>query len=257
MPSPFPGMNPYLEQPEVWNDFHQRFLPIAAELLAAQVDPNYIVKLDERLYVHELPPEERWFVGRSDVAVKQPTATNGGRPATAILEAPAQVRLPATDFERIPFIEIRDREGREVVTTIELLSPSNKYAGPDREQYLAKRTQLLNTRAHFLELDLLRGGPRMPAEGLPECDYYAMVSRMEERPNAGIWPIRLREPLPILPVPLRAPDADARLDLMTTLHRVYDAAHYGSYIYTGQPQPRLRAEDEEWARQLLPVGQGR
>ena len=133
---------------------------------------------------------------------------------------------------------------------IELLSPSNKYSGTDREQYLGKRGEILASRTHLVEIDLLRGGPRMPFGSLPECAYYVMVSRVEERPEADLWPIRLRDPLPILPIPLRDPDPDVRVDLQAVLHRVYDAARYGNYIYEGSPHPALSAADAAWARQV-------
>ena len=88
---------------------------------------------------------------------------------------------------------------------IELLSPSNKRAGDDREQYLAKRRELLRTPAHLVEIDLLRGWTPMPQEGRPECDYSVMVSRAEKRRAADFWPIRLRDRLPVIPFPLRPP----------------------------------------------------
>ena len=122
--------------------------------------------------------------------------------------------MPLTvDVEHLSFVEIRDRQGRDLVTVIELLSPTNKRPGPDREQYLAKRRQLLASGVHLVEIDLLRGHPRLPLDDLPPCDYYVMVSRAEERPQAGLWPLGLRDPLPPIPVPLRAADPDASLDL--------------------------------------------
>ena len=73
MPSPFPGMNPYLEQDTVWLDFHERFCAVVAELLTSQVRPYYIVKIDEQVYIHELPAESRNLLGRGDVAVIRPS----------------------------------------------------------------------------------------------------------------------------------------------------------------------------------------
>src|SRR5262249_38575067 len=146
----------------------------------------------------------------------------------------------------------RDRNSRELITVLELLSPSNKKSGPDREQYLAKRRQLISSPVHLVEIDLLRGGPRLPVEDLPDCDYYALVSRVEERPRVGIWPVRLRDRLPVIPIPLRSPDPDARIDLQEVLHHLYDAAGYEDYIYTGAPQPPLHPQDAAWARELLP-----
>jgi len=103
MPSPFPGMNPYLEQDDVWHDFHERFIPLAATLLGGQLRPRYIVKIDEHIYVHEMAAESRRWVGRADVSLGQvsPEATQepASGSATGLVEAPAQVRLPAIDRE--------------------------------------------------------------------------------------------------------------------------------------------------------------
>src|SRR5437764_214702 len=239
MPSPFPGMNPYLEQRSVWHDFHESFMPLAREILSAQVLPRYFIKIDEHLYIHELAAEHRQLLGRADLLVAG-LAPPGGPPGAAgsILTAPAEVTAaPIVDVERVSYLEIRDRDTREVVTVVELLSPSHKDAGPDREQYVAKRLQLMHNRVNLVEIDLLRGGQRMPWRGMPTCDYCVVVSRPEQWPRAGIWPIRLRDRLPEIPVPLRAGDADAHLDLQQLLHRIYDAAGYAYYIYTGQPEP--------------------
>lgn len=253
MPSPFPGMNPYLEQEEVWQDFHQSFIPLARSILAEQVRPAYVVKVEEHLFIHEHSAEQRHFLGRADVALAAKPAGTRDAAAAAALEAPSYARLSvAVDIERHSYLEIRDRRDRELITVIELLSPSNKRPGPDREQYLGKRLQFLHSNVHLVEIDLLRGRPRLPVDDLPECDYYALVSRWEDRPRTGVWPIRLRDGLPPLPIPLRAPDPNARLDLQAVLHRVYDEAGYEDYIYTGAPQPPLSAEDEAWARQLVP-----
>jgi hypothetical protein len=247
-------MNPYLEQEEVWHDFHERFCPHVAALLTVQVRPHYIVKIDEHIYIHELPAESRRLVGRSDVGVARSSGVPGPSAAGTMLEeAPAQVSLPAVDIERVCYVEIRDRKDRQLITVIELLSPSNKQRGPDRDQYLAKRAQLLASPVHFVELDLLRGGPRLPLEGLPACDYYAMVSRAEKRPRADLWPLGLRDCLPAIPVPLNEPHPSAWLDLRTALDHVYDAAGYEDYVYLGEPQPGLSAEDAEWAKQFVPA----
>jgi hypothetical protein len=257
MPSPFPGMNPYLEQEDVWHDFHERFIPLVATLLGGQLRPRYIVKIDEHVFVHELLAESRRLVGRADVSVVHASSEVPhelvAATATGLLEAPARVRLPAIDRERLSFVEIRDRRDRELIAVLELLSPSNKYLGPDREQYLAKRLEILNGSAHLVEIDLLRGGPPLPAGGRPECSYSVLVSRFERRPDAAFWPIALRERLPVIPVPVRAPDSDARLDLQAVIDRVYDDAGYGDYIYEGTPRPRLEGDDADWARQLLPL----
>src|SRR5438046_2088582 len=117
MPSPFPGMNPYLEQPDVWEDFHDRFIVFVAGALEAQVGSNYVVKIENRLYVHELGETERRFFGRGDVGVSE--------------RAPARTTAGGTgDIQREAYIAIRDRRDRRVVTVLELLSPTNKTKGP-------------------------------------------------------------------------------------------------------------------------------
>ena len=172
--------------------------------------------------------------------------------ASPVLDAPAEVSLTAVDSEAHLFLEIRDRDNHELVTVVELLSPSNKYAGRNREQYLAKARHLQQRWVHFVEIDLLRGGPRMPWLDMPECDYCVVVSRFERRPKAGFWPIQLRDRLPEIPIPLRRGDADVRVDLQQVLHRIYDAAGYAYRIYSGLPEPELSASDAAWAAQFVP-----
>ncbi len=254
MPSPFPGMNPYLEQEDAWHDFHERAIPLLADRIGAQLGSQYIVKIDERIYIHDVPQDDsRRFLGRTDVGVAR--RGNGGESggSVALLEAPVEALVPQVDIERVAYVEIRDRRNRQLVTLIELLSPSNKKPGPDRDQYLAKRQEILASGAHFVEIDLLRMGERMPVEPVPAGDYCVMVSRYEDRPRVGLWPVRLRERLPLIPIPLRAPDPNARLDLQQVLHDIYDAARYERYIYDGSPDPPLSPEDQAWANSLIPA----
>ncbi len=215
MPSPFPGMNPYFEQAAICADFHTEFLTALRHLLVPQLGPTYFVQLEVQKYIQDLSPQARQYV------------------------------------DKVRYLEVRDREGREVVTVIELLSPSNKRAGDDRESYLAKRSELLRSPAHLVEIDLLRGWTPMPQEGRPECDYSVMVSRAQARPAAAFWPIMLRERLPVIPIPLRLPDEAVRVDLQEALDRAYDGAIYEKIIYLGNPEPGLSPEDAAWARQFL------
>lgn len=255
MPSPFPGMDPYLEQADVWHDFHESFCYECRRLLVPQLGPNYVAKLDEHLYLHELPThgaEERRLLGRGDVTVAEDGTGTSVVPGGTTVAVPVEVELPmVTDFERENFIEIRDREDRRLVTVVELLSPANKQPGPNRRQFLGKRQGLLASGVNYVEIDLLRGGPRMPVEARIDCQYYAVVSRAGRRPKADLWPIRLRDRLPAIPVPLRTSDEDARLDLQEALSRAYEAGGYGVYIYRGSPTPPLATEDRRWAEELL------
>jgi hypothetical protein len=256
MSSPFPGMNPYLEQNDVWEDFHANFITRAQEILSHQVGPNYLVKVEVRLILHELSAGERRFLGKADVGVAEVPGLSKTGMAVASASAPMHLRLPAVEVERQASLEIRDRRNRRLVTVIELLSPSNKNPGPDRDDYLAKRRQVLAGPTHFVEIDLRRGGMRPDLPPLPPCDYYALVSRYEERPVIGFWPIGLRDPFPELPVPLSAPDPDVRLNLRRVVDLAYDGADYGKYIYQETPDPPLAAEDNAWATPFVPARNG-
>lgn len=253
MPSPFPGMNPWLEQDDAWHDFHEKFLPAFAERLVPQVRPSYIVKLDEHVYVHEMPQEPRRFLGRADVSVGAVPSSPARRPDAVVLQAPAWVGIPARDVERLTFLEVRDRRSRELVAVVELLSPSNKRAGADREQYLAKRANLLGSQAHLVEIDLLRGGRPMPLTDRPDCAYSVLVSRVQERPLAGFWPLALADRLPVIPIPLNPPDGDARIDLQALIDHVHDVSGYEDYLYENGPEPPLTAGEAAWARPFLPA----
>lgn len=253
MPSPFPGMNPYIERPDVWNDFHDSFIVLLREALTAQVQPRYYVRIEEHLYIHEPTAKERFALGRPDLSLHpgpQPSAASG---AVAVA-APAYVGMPMiVEEERFPYLEIRDRAKNEAVTVIELLSPANKAGG--RDQYLAKVQRVLASKTNFVEIDLLRAHEKMPWRDLPACDYYAIVSRYAARqgdnPHAAIWPLGVRDPLPTIPIPLRPGEAEPTADLQALLHRIYDAGGYGMFLYESDPEPRLSVADAVWAVQLL------
>jgi len=154
-------------------------------------------------------------------------------------------------IERQRYVEIRGRHNRALIAIIELLSPANKNPGPDRDQYLAKRAEILAGPAHFVEIDLIRAGHPMPDQDRPRSAYGIMVSRAEERPVADFWPIGIRDSLPEIPVPLRS-ESYATLDLQEILHHVYDHGTYADEIYESPPELRLDPSDQEWAQQRIP-----
>lgn len=254
MPSPFPGMNPYLEQPRVWLGFHAQFIAAISQALNARLGESYLALVEEQIYIHEVDENVVKIAGRADVGL---TGSGGGRDdretgvATGVLALPLRVIVPFAEAEALARVEVRTREGDELVTVIELLSPTNKKAGWNRDQYLAKRALLLNSEAHLVELDLLRGWERMPMEEAVASDYRILVSRAESRPAANLWPVALREPLPALAVPLRDPGEDVRIELQVLLHQVYDAAAYRKLIYQQAPVPPLSPADAAWAAELL------
>ncbi len=251
MASPFPGMNPYLEQEVLWHDFHERFLPAAAAHLTAQLLPRYIVLIDENVYLHDIGAERGRSAGRPDLSVARGQDRSGKSIGVGVLEAPAQVLLPDFDFEGESFLEVRDRQGRQLVTVVELLSPANKQPGSSRTQYLLKRANLIRSAVHLVEIDLLRGGQPMPSDERPPGVYSVLVSRAGERPRADFWPFSLRDALPAVPVPLGPDDPDARLDLRAILDRVYDESGYAYFLYEHPPDPPLDGEEALWAREIV------
>ena len=230
MPSPFPGMDPFLEGAE-WEDFHTRFNTAISEYLAARVEPRYLVRIERRVYV-EHTTDDRPPVRRADVAVfvAEETALAWAGPAadSAQAAAPVECTLPMPEERRETYLVIRLQDTREVVTVLETLSPGNKRPGSDgRREYLKKRDEILQSRTHLVELDLLRGGQRMPmGTPLPDADYSAVVSRSQRRPRAEAYLWTVRDPLPTILLPLNQGDPDVPLDLQTVFTTVYDRARY-------------------------------
>jgi hypothetical protein len=155
-------------------------------------------------------------------------------------------------------VEIRDVAERRLVTVIEIFSPANK-RGSGFQEYVEKRTALLQTETHLLEIDLLRGGERIPLLGgeLPPAPYYVFLSRFSRRPRTEVWPIQLRAPLPTvpvpLPVPLLSPDADVPLALQTALDRCFALVGYQRLLDYRQPPPppAFSQEDLAWIEKVV------
>jgi hypothetical protein len=250
-------MNPYLEHADAWHDFHQRFPTAFAHVLAPQLGDRYIAKIDTEVYIQDVGGEDRLMMGRPDVHVDLLASSEVRKAETAAARqrtaAPAYSIVPTTiDEVRVPFLKIEDTKERRVVTVVELLSPSNKLDKENRAVYLAKRRRLFRSQAHFIEIDLLRAGERMPMVDLPQSDYCILISRADERPEVATWPLKLRDPLPTIPVPLLAPDPDAKVDLKEVLDSIYDDARYALYIYDSDPHPPLHPTDVAWAKQFKP-----
>ena len=153
---------------------------------------------------------------------------------------------------RSAYLVIRSLRGRDVVTVIEVLSPWNK-TGEGRGQYLKKRDALLETPVNLVELDLLRGGSRLPTvEPLPAGDLFAFVSRGNRRPESEVYPWSLRRTLPTIPIPLAPGDADVPLELQAAFDETYDRAGYRySVDYAVPVEPSLSEMDLAWIRPLL------
>lgn len=254
MASPFPGMDPYLEDPANWSDFHSTFINYWRETLLQFLPPNYTARIGERVYLVEGPPFSQRLTN-PDVAVeRQPGA---GRPlpstatATAMRRAPVTLPLLLADELSETYIEILHRPDRSLVAALELRSPSNKEE-PGRSTYLAKRHALLQQNVHVVELDLLFGGRRLPLRvPLPAADYYAFVARADRRPDCDVYFWTLPEPLPSLPIPLRAPDADIYFDLKAVLELAYERGGYAREIDYSRPPANLPDDRKAWVAELL------
>jgi hypothetical protein len=155
------------------------------------------------------------------------------------------------------WVEIRDAKRRTLVTAIEPLSPFNK-RGQGRLEYLQKRDALLASPAHLIEIDLLRKGRRLPMRRkLPDAEYFIFVSRAGQRPITGVWPVRLQDPLPEVPVPLLKGDPDAVLDLQKALQNIYDSLRYDLEIdYRRSPDVPFTKSQATRASGFLPRAKG-
>ena len=224
MPSPFPGMDPFIEG-HLWHDFHGSMIFAIRDLLVPSIRPRYYVRTEERIYLNHESEDGRSRHIRPDLLITDtfaPGVRAPGSGSTALVIQPVNITLPMPEEVRERYLAIRDSETRSVVTVIEALSPANKRAGSyDRALYLAKRDEVLLSEVNLVELDLLRAGRRLPAEGsLPPADFYAIVSRAGNLPRAATYPWTLRQPMPSIPVPLALGDDDVLLDLQTSLTTV-------------------------------------
>ena len=263
MPSPFPGMDPFVEHPFDWKGVHAELIVSVRAAILAGLPENYDCRIEADLYLHELSGEERGYPVRpagppfavADDAVRltgpaRPASTGGG---PALLDAP--VRHPVGPAHAVReytqrFLQITDREGERVVCVIELLSPTNK-VGSDRGTYLAKRDRLLRSESHLVEIDLLRAGRRMPIGGPIEEPYLVMVSQAGLRPAAGEWPFGLRDRFPTVPVPLSGDDPPVWVDLGAVFTTAYDRGGFARRAYRRPPDPPLSPADAAWAAGLL------
>ena len=254
MPSPFPGMDPFLEGHGLWREFHNAFIVAAQEQILERLPPAYDCRLEVELFLRERSAEERLPVGRADWAVRDRTpgdATNGEAGGSlATLPTMRSSFPPAVDEETYNLLHLVDSDGERLICVVELLSPSNK-SGSDRAAYVTKRRRIERGGAALVELDLLRDGRRMPLADPVEEPFVALVSRPEERPSVDLWTFGLRDPLPTIPIPLSGGDPPVPLDLAVTFTRTFDRGAYARRAYRRPPEPPLDGADAAWAADLL------
>jgi Protein of unknown function (DUF4058) len=252
MASPFPGMDPYLEDPAFWPDFHHRFIDCWCEAIADELPDSYEARLDERVNLVQMSPEIIKLV-YPDVSMSHAPATARaalGAMSTLLLEP---ITIPHEFLEEVreTRIEILHRPDRSLVAVLEMLSPTNK-TGDGFQEYRAKRKAILRQKVHLVELDFLLGGNRMPLlRSLPVGDYFVFVSRADNRPNCQVYSWPVRDPLPTIPIPLTAPDADVHVDLEKVFQATYKRGRYGRSLRYGQPPSAPLSEDDaRWAMTL-------
>ncbi|MBX3439357.1 MAG: DUF4058 family protein, partial [Planctomycetaceae bacterium] len=247
MPSPFPGMDPFIESQD-WEGFHMSIIPVFRELLIPSLRPAYICQVQK--YVYLMTDEEeirRHLAPDVNVAIDDLPfqSTDGGQVATL---APVMLALPEPLELEQPFLVIRATDGREIVTVIELLSPWNKMKTEGLAEYLTKRQEYLHSPASVMEIDLLCGGTRLPCRGpLPGGDYYCYVSRAGQRPHVGVYSWTMSDRLPVIPVPLLPEDGDVPLDLQAAFDLVYERSGYDYSLKYDKPlSPSVNDARRTW-----------
>jgi hypothetical protein len=250
-------MDPYLEEREFWPDLHHSLITAIRDALAPQVAPRYRVRIERRTYLSTEELQERHT--RPDAAVitaPERTAPVGGTAIATVVAptSPAEtIQLPSFDEIHQGYIEIRDGRTHEVVTALEVLSPTNKLPGSGRAQYLTKRREVTHSLTNFVEIDLLRYGPPMEMEPAPPSAYRIVVSPAWERPAARLYRFDFRSPIPVIPVPLRQSEDEVTLSIGELLPGIYDRALYELDLDYAQdpPDPPLSPEDAAWIDALL------
>lgn len=249
MPSPFPGMDPYLES-GLWQDVHNALASKLRALLVPQLRPKYAARL-EVYVVEETSTESEIGILYPDVEVLQLRNRDKVKlsQSSNIATTPAPLTLPVIQpiQVRIPNIEIRDVASNTLVSCIEILSPVNKRE-PNLSEYRKKRQRLYNANVHLIEIDLLRRGTRpFNHPRIPDVSYLITLTRAASG-VIELWPLKLQDTLPIIPVPLKEPDADAVLDLQNALNAIYDEAGYDLSIDYHQlpPPPAFSQADIDW-----------
>ncbi len=253
----FPGMNPWLEHPSLWSDVHFRLISALARYLSPLVSPRYYVSVGSQAYIATVfasPPSLRY----PDIAIVYSGQRAGPVQSTPTFAAPpvlapTTVELPVPDIIEETYLEIREVTSGQVVTIVEVLSPTNKRPGAGRQKYERKRMEILSTHTHLVEIDLLRAWPPMPMVGEQVArDYRILIRRGEQGNQATLYAFSLRDPIPVFRIPLQAGDDEPLTDLKTLLDAIYLEGYYGVRVnYQQPPEPPLSVANAEWVTELM------
>jgi len=270
MPSPFPGMDPYLEHPAIFPDLHDRLITNLSESLQSHLPPTYFAAIGDRVWVEvserEIGPDVKVLRGRDE-----PGGIGSGGAATAtaarVSAQPIVITVPH-DERRETFLGIYSNlEGERLVTSIEVLSLSNKTSGAHgRDLYLRKQKEVLSSQVHLVEIDLLRSGQHTTAVPLRrtlrktgQFDYHVCIHKFDNLEDYFVYPILLRQKLPEISIPLLPGDPPVTVDLQAVFDRSYDTGPYRRRVRYGEtePTPELAPEDKEWARSAIETARSR
>ncbi|MDB9526164.1 DUF4058 family protein [Oscillatoria sp. CS-180] len=257
MPSPLPGMDPYLEQPAFWSSFHSRFIVALADAIETQLAPDYYIEVEARTYLDNAI--EGALMGIPDAVIvsnaqKETLLQPSDVGVLAVQVEPQQVEVPIPEEVTERYLEIRDLTSGAVITAIELLSPKNKRSEKGRMTYTEKRTQILGSATSLVELDLLRAGYPMPlSSNVMPTPYRILVSPSYQRPKADLYGFGLRQPLPTITIPLKPEDDAIAIALQPIFEGVYERGRYQTRIdYTQMPPaPSLSEADQVWLKEHL------
>jgi hypothetical protein len=252
-------MDPWLENPLIWLDFHNSLITAIRDAIVPRVAPKYFVAVEQRTY--ESRAGASVYVGRPDVGVvwtgeSQSLPSPGEiRPLSGSGVLDLDVEVPVSERAREWYLEVREAVKGKLVTVVEVLSTTNKLRQPGRRQYLKKRERIFESRTSLIEIDLIRAGKRMPLEiaNPVRGDYRILVSRGKSRPLARLLVFGLRQAIPEVPIPLLPGEDEPGLDLNSVVHDLYDRARFDLRLdyKVPAPPPRLKQADIHWTRKIL------
>jgi hypothetical protein len=258
MNSPFPGMDPFIEDRLIWSDFHNSFAGELSANLNRKIRPHYFAALTPYMTyeVIEISPSKLQSA-RPNIDVSQTSPHRMATGATAVMDPPqaqsyTELELPL----ELMSVEVRQVSSDRLITAIEILSPVNKQRSHEaRVDYLRKRRDLIRSQTHFIEIDLLRVGEHTPLDPpVGPASYYVSLSRVDARPRLDVWMIQLDSRLPRIPVPLDEYDPDVIVDLGEIAALVYERGGYDARIDYLRPSQSVGCDGKRG--QIVPNGSG-
>ncbi|MBX2863517.1 MAG: DUF4058 family protein [Leptolyngbyaceae cyanobacterium MAG.088] len=254
MPDMFPGMNPYLEHPDLWPEIHPQLITALANLLQKEISDRYSALVRTRVY--RVSGEDSLVVGKLAHDASPKSFGSNGSSCSSQQPMPTYIAVPQTVKEG--YIEIVDCQIGRTATMIEILTPQKKRPGRGRENYEQRCEAIFASDTHFVEIDLLRGWEPISAYAPSDVDYRVLVSRSDQRPKADLYAWQVNTPIPPLKLPLSCchDDADAQAYCIVDLKQALDEAVIQSACrlsinYERSPIPPLSPEANRWLTALL------